>query len=62
MDIVQLPDESDTVYNFRKQFIEKIKDKYDLHHVVMYSKIAANIKFKHIKYDSSIYNMLKQYI
>ncbi len=62
MDIIQLPDESDLIYNYRKQFIEKIKDKYDTYQQIMYSKIAANIKFKKIKYDPKIYSIIKEFM
>ncbi len=60
--IIQLTDESDTVYNYRLQFIEKIKDKFDNNQLIIYSKIAANMKFKNMRYDSKIYNLLKDFI
>ncbi len=64
MDIYKFENESDTVYNYRLSFITKnsSSDKFDKNTLIKYSKILANIKFKHCKYDSKIYNMLKEYI
>ena len=59
--------ESDTIYNYRKNFIlnnyeEFNKNGTDTNCVIKYSKILANIKFKNCKYDSNIYDKLKSYI
>lgn len=62
MDIFKFENESNTVYNYRLSFITKNKDKFDMITIIKYSKILANIKFKHCKYDSKLYNMLKEYI
>ena len=61
MDIFRFENESDTVYNYRLLFITKNKDKFDNHTLIKYSKILSNIKFKNCKYDSKIYNILKEY-
>ena len=61
MDIYRFENESETIYNYRKEFIINNKDKFDTNTLIKYSKILANIKFKHCKYDSKIYNVLKEY-
>ena len=61
----QLIDESKTVYNYRLQFIKKFKNKnndFKEKDYIRLSKIAANIKFKECRYDSIIYNKIKNYI
>ena len=64
LNIHRFENESNTIYNFRKDFIinniNKLSDDYNL--MVKYSKILANIKFKGCVYDINIYNKLKQYI
>ena len=64
MDIYRYENESNTVYNFRKDFIinniNKLSDDYNI--MVRYSKILANIKFKGCSYNETIYHKLKQYI
>ena len=64
MDIFRFENESDTIYNYRVLFITKNSpsDKFDTNTIIKYSKILANIKFKKCKYDSKIYNILKEYI
>jgi len=62
MDLYRFEDESDTVYNYRLEFIKRYTFETDINVVIKYSKIAANIKFKNCKYDSIIYNKLKEYI
>ncbi len=56
--------ESNIIYNYRKNFIEKYsKDNNDdINTIIKYSKILANIKFKGCSYDDSIYIKLKEYI
>lgn len=62
--IHRFENESNTIYNFRKDFItnniNKLSDDYNT--IIRYSKILANIKFKHCSYDINIYNKLKQYL
>jgi hypothetical protein len=64
MDIYRYENESNIVYNFRKDFIinniNKLSDDYNT--MVRYSKILANIKFKNCSYNETIYNKLKQYL
>ena len=64
MDIYRYENESNIVYNFRKDFIinniNKLSDNYNT--MVKYSKILANIKFKNCSYNETIYNKLKQYL
>lgn len=64
MDVYRYENESNTVYNFRKDFIinniNKLSDDYNI--MVRYSKILANIKFKGCSYNETIYHKLKQYI
>jgi hypothetical protein len=62
--IHRFENESNTIYNFRKNFIinniNKLSDDYNT--MVRYSKILANIKFKNCSYDITIYNKLKAYL
>ena len=64
MDIYRYENESNIVYNFRKDFIinniNKLSDDYNT--MVRYSKILANIKFKNCSYNETIYNKLKPYL
>lgn len=65
--IYRYENESDTIYNYRKQFVINNYDEFnkkgiDINCIIKYSKILANIKFKNCKYDSTIYNKLKDYI
>jgi hypothetical protein len=64
MDIYRYDNESNIVYNFRKDFIinniNKLSDDYNT--MVRYSKILANIKFKNCSYNENIYNKLKLYL
>lgn len=65
--ISQFVDESDTVFNFRKNFIinnkdELIKNGCDNNTIIKYSKILANIKYKKCKYDSVIYEKIKRFL
>jgi hypothetical protein len=64
--ISQFVDESNTVFNFRKNFIINNKDELinkgcDNNTIIKYSKILANIKYKGCKYDSIIYNKIKHF-
>ncbi len=64
MDIHRNDNETNIIYNYRKNFIinniNKLSDDYNT--MVRYSKILANIKFKGCSYDISIYNKLKDYL
>ncbi len=65
--IYRYDNESDMVYNYRKTFIlnnyeQFSKEGIDINNVIKYSKILANIKFKKCKYDTIIYNKLKDYL
>ena len=48
--IPRFVNESNTVYNYRVQFINDNKDTLELNEKIKKSKIAANIKFKKCKY------------
>ncbi len=56
--------ESNIIYNYRKNFIEKYsKDNNDdINTIIKYSKILANIKFKGCSYDETIYQKLKGFL
>jgi len=56
--------ESNVVYNYRKDFIEKYttNSTEDINTIIKYSKILANIKFKGCSYDDTIYQKLKSYL
>ena len=61
--IFRYENESNTIYNFRKNFIENYKtNDEDFNTIVKYSKILANIKFKKCVYDVNIYDKLKIYL
>ncbi len=64
MDIHRYDNESNKVYNFRKDFIinniNKVSDDYST--MVRYSKILVNIKFKGCSYDENIYQKLKEFL
>ena len=64
LNIHRFDNESNIVYNFRKDFIinniNKLSDDYNT--MIRYSKILANIKFKGCSYDETIYHKLKQYL
>lgn len=58
-------DESNTVYQYRLEFIKKYKKNHNElkeKDYIRLSKIVANIKFKECRYDSIIYNKIKKYI
>ena len=64
--IHKFENESDIVYNFRKDIVinnmdKIIKDGKDINDVIKYSKIIANIKFKNCKYDQKIMDILDKY-
>jgi hypothetical protein len=64
--IHRFENESDIVYNFRKEIVinnmdKIIKDGKDINEVIKYSKIMANIKFKNCKYDQKIMDILDKY-
>ena len=62
LQIQRFDDESDTVYNYRKNYITKEYNNNNLETLIKNSKILANIKFKNCKYPPKIYNMLKKFI
>lgn len=62
-----MENESNIVYQYRKDFVDKnldkfLKDNVDYNTIIKYSKMLANMKFKKCKYDNIIYNQLKQYL
>jgi hypothetical protein len=60
--IHRFENESNTIYNFRKEFIINNKLSDDINTMIRYSKILANIKFKGCSYDVAIYNKLKPFL
>ena len=65
MDINKHDTESNTVYTFRKHFIEKYKQNNkdeNINTIIKYSKMLANIKFKCCKYDNQNLEELKIYL
>ena len=58
MNIEQQIDESDYRYTLRIEFINKIKDKYNLKECIKLSKFWYNIKFNNCKYNKDIYNLI----
>lgn len=66
INIHRFENESNIVYNFRKDLIinnmdKLIKDGKDMNDIIKYSKIMANIKFKNCKYDQKIMDVLDKY-
>ena len=62
-----MENESNIVYQYRKDFVDKnldkfLKDNVDYNTIIKYSKMLANMKFKKCKYDNIIYKQLKQYL
>jgi hypothetical protein len=65
MILQQFDDESNTVYNYRIEFINKYsKNNTDVSEkeLIKLSKIVANIKFRKCKYSPSIFHKIKNYI
>ena len=60
--IYRFIDESDTIYNFRYNYINNNIDTDTLKRLVINSKIIANIKFKGCKYEPKIFNSFKSFI
>ena len=61
--VFRFADESNTVYNYRLNFIKSLYDNdKDLKILIKNSKILANMKFKNCKYNPKIYNELKKFI
>ena len=58
--------ESNLVYNYRVEYItnniKNINDTLTYKDLIKNSKILANIKFKKCKYDSKIYNSIKEFL
>ena len=55
-------DESNTIYDYRYNYIKNNIETDTLKKLIINSKIIANIKFKKCRYEPKIYNLLKQYI
>lgn len=55
-------DESDTIYNYRYDYIKNNINTDTLKRLIINSKIITNIKFKKCRYEPKIYNSLKQYV
>ena len=65
MNIDRLIDESNKIYNFRINFINKFsEDNPDINQkeLIKFSKMAANIKFKECRYDQINYKKIKKYL
>uniref|UniRef100_A0A6C0J399 XRN2-binding (XTBD) domain-containing protein n=1 Tax=viral metagenome TaxID=1070528 RepID=A0A6C0J399_9ZZZZ len=62
LQIERFDDESDRVYNYRKNYITKEYNNNNLETLIKNSKILANMKFKNCKYPPKIYHMLKNFI
>jgi hypothetical protein len=65
MFLKQFDDESNTVYNYRLEFINKYSnDNRDVSEkeLIKLSKIVANIKYRGCKYGPSIFHKIKKYI
>jgi len=64
LQITRFDDESDIVYNYRKNYITKEYHimNNNLETLIKNSKILANMKFKNCKYPPKIYHMLKKFI
>ena len=65
MEINKHDTESNIVYIFRKNFIEKYKTDNkdeDINTIIKYSKILANIKFKGCKYNNPKFDELNKYL
>ena len=65
--IPRLEDESETIFCYRINYIEKnykITDSSNtiLCNLIVQSKILANIKFKKCVYEMKIYNTLKEFL
>jgi len=65
MKVYRFDDESNSIYKFRLDFINKYSHDFpetkekDL---IKYSKIVANIKYKKCKYEPKIYHSFKKYL
>jgi len=62
LDIHRFEDESNTVYNYRLNYIRSQYETEELKILEKNSKILANMKFKNCKYNPKIYNKLKKFI
>ncbi len=66
LNIHRFENESNIVYNFRKELIinnmdKIIKEGKDINDIIKYSKIMANIKFKNCKYNQKIMDTMEKY-
>ena len=63
LNIPRFDTESNLIYNYRVSYIQSnLNDKTVINQLIKNSKILANIKFKKCKYDSKIYNSLKDFL
>ena len=62
MNIPKIENESNSVYLYRKTFIQNCTEFTEMRDLIKYSKILANIKFKKCKYEPKIYNSVKEYL
>ena len=62
INIERFDDESNIIYEYRKNYILKEYNNNTLENLTKNSKILANIKFKNCKYPPKIYNILKKFI
>lgn len=60
--VARFDSESDTVYNYRVNYINNNINNISMIHLIKNSKILANIKFKKCKYDPKIYNSMKDFL
>ena len=59
MDIPKLKTESNIMYLYRQNYVTTHFKEYNKTNLIKYSKIAANIKFKHCKYEPKIVKLLE---
>ena len=63
LNIPRFDTESDLIYNYRVSYIHSnLNDMTVINQLIKNSKILANIKFNKCKYDSKIYNSLKDFL
>ena len=60
--IFRLIDESNTIYEYRYNYIKENLSTYTLKKLIINSKIIANIKFKKCRYEAEIFNSFKSFI
>jgi len=62
INISRFEDESDTIYNYRVNYIKNNIDTSQLKELIKNSKIIANIKFKNCRYEAKIYHSVKNFL